>query len=58
MGPEKEVRALEYRTAEEVVVRLEKEEDIELDGDPFGRAIGFKIQVLPGGLTVRVPQDS
>jgi diacylglycerol kinase (ATP) len=58
MGPEKEVRALEYRTAEEVVVRLEKEEDIELDGDPFGRALGFKIQVLPGGLTVRVPQDS
>jgi diacylglycerol kinase (ATP) len=40
------------------VVRLEKEEDIELDGDPFGRAIGFRVQVLPGGLTVRVPQDS
>jgi diacylglycerol kinase family enzyme len=58
MGPVKPVRALEYMTGKTLVVRLDKPEEIELDGDPFGRATALKTWVEAGGLTIRVPEES
>ncbi|NQX12362.1 NAD(+)/NADH kinase [Microbacteriaceae bacterium VKM Ac-2855] len=55
MGLSKEVQALRYVKGRELVVRLEKPQEIELDGDGFGTAAAFKTWVVPGGLTVRVP---
>lgn len=53
--PGHENDALRYVKAESVVVKLGRAEDIELDGDEFGKAIGFRTRVKSGGLTVRVP---
>jgi len=55
MGPAKEIRALCYIKGREVVVRLERPHDIELDGDSFGSALALKTWIEPGALTVRVP---
>lgn len=52
----KDVRALRYVKAKQVTIRLSKPEEIELDGDEFGKAIAFKTRIKPGGLTVRMPQ--
>ncbi len=54
----REDRALRYVKAKSVVVRLRAPEDIEIDGDEFGTAVGFRTHVEPGGLTVRVPAQS
>ena len=51
----KDVDALNYATGTELIVRLHRPEEIELDGDEFGRAVAFKTWISPGGLTVRVP---
>ncbi|TFD90484.1 diacylglycerol/lipid kinase family protein [Cryobacterium serini] len=51
----KEVSALRYVRAEGLSVRLERAEQIELDGDGFGEAMGFDVQVLPAGLTIKIP---
>jgi diacylglycerol kinase (ATP) len=53
----KEISALRYIKAEKLSVTLEHAEDIELDGDGFGVAVGFQTWVDKGGLRVRVPQD-
>jgi diacylglycerol kinase (ATP) len=53
--PTKEVDALKYTTGTTLSLRLDKPEEIELDGDGFGTAIAFKTWLEPGGLTVRVP---
>jgi diacylglycerol kinase (ATP) len=58
MGLTKEVRALNYLKGRELVVRLRRAEEIELDGDGFGKAIALKTWVDAGGLTVRVPADA
>lgn len=58
MGPMKPVRALEYKTGKTLTVRLDKPEEIELDGDPFGKATALKTWVEPGALTIRVPEDA
>ncbi|MWV57683.1 diacylglycerol/lipid kinase family protein [Rathayibacter sp. VKM Ac-2754] len=55
MGLTKEVAALRYVKGRELVVRLEREQEIELDGDPFGSTSAFRTWIEPGGLTVRVP---
>jgi diacylglycerol kinase (ATP) len=55
--PEKNVDALNYTTGTELSLRLNRPEEIELDGDGFGKAIAFKTWLEPGGLTVRVPDD-
>jgi diacylglycerol kinase (ATP) len=55
MGLTKEVSALRYVKGRELVVRLEKPQEIELDGDPFGTTSAFRTWIEPGGLTVRVP---
>ncbi|MDJ0339132.1 diacylglycerol kinase family protein [Cryobacterium sp. PH31-O1] len=52
----KEVSALRYVRAEELSVRLERPEQIELDGDEFGEAAGFDVRVDPGGLTIKLPR--
>jgi diacylglycerol kinase (ATP) len=51
----REVSALRYVKAHDLSVALERPEEIELDGDGFGRAVGFKTWVDDGGLLVRVP---
>lgn len=53
-----EVSALRYVRAEELTVRLERAEQIELDGDEFGEAAGFDVRVRPGGLTIKFPPSS
>jgi diacylglycerol kinase (ATP) len=51
----KQVRALRYYRCEELSVQLERAEDFELDGDPFGEVTGFRLRVDHDSLTVRVP---
>lgn len=51
----KEISALRYIKAERLAVTLESAEEIELDGDGFGTALGFDTWVEKGGLRVRVP---
>ncbi|MGA1836247.1 diacylglycerol kinase family protein [Herbiconiux sp. 11R-BC] len=58
MGLTKEVRALNYLTGSELVLRLSRPEEIELDGDPFGRAKALKTWIAPGALQVRVPASA
>jgi diacylglycerol kinase (ATP) len=53
----REVKALNYLRGREVRVRLSRPEEVELDGDPFGLAIGMVTRVAEHGLTVRVPAD-
>jgi diacylglycerol kinase (ATP) len=55
MGDTKEIRALQYDTAQSVTTRFSGPEEIELDGDGFGEAVAIKAWVDPLGLTVRVP---
>jgi diacylglycerol kinase (ATP) len=54
----KEVSALRYVKAKDLTVVLEREEEIELDGDGFGVATGFHSWVDEGGITIRVPAGS
>lgn len=53
----REVQALNYLRGAEFRVRLSRPEEIELDGDPLGKAIGMVVRVAPGGLRVRVPAE-
>jgi diacylglycerol kinase family enzyme len=54
-GMAREVRALRYYRARQLDVRLERPQEFELDGDPFGEVTGFRLRVDPGALIVRVP---
>jgi diacylglycerol kinase (ATP) len=54
----REISALRYVTARRLSVRLERPEEIELDGDGFGIAVGFETSVDAGGLSVRVPREA
>jgi diacylglycerol kinase family enzyme len=54
MGATREVRALNYLKGRELVMRLSRPEEIELDGDGFGKAIAVKTWVDQGALIVRV----
>ena len=57
LGGVKEVRVLRYFTAREIVIRLSRAEEIELDGDSFGTGRALKVWIEPDGLTVRVPPE-
>jgi diacylglycerol kinase family enzyme len=46
---------LHYETGKRFIARLSRPEEIELDGDGFGRATAFNAWIEPGALTVRVP---
>ncbi|TFB54690.1 diacylglycerol/lipid kinase family protein [Cryobacterium tagatosivorans] len=54
----REVDALNYATGTELVLRLHHPEEIELDGDGFGKAVALKTWIEPGSLIIRVPQDA
>ncbi len=50
--------AIAMRQAKVVTARLSKPEEVQLDGDPFGEAVGFRVRVEAGGLTIKVPADA
>lgn len=52
---QKEVRTLRYLRGKEVVLRLEKAEEFELDGDAFGKAVAIRATVDHLALKVKVP---
>ncbi|MGN6326982.1 diacylglycerol/lipid kinase family protein [Pseudolysinimonas sp.] len=52
---DRQVRALRYYRAKELDVQLERAEQFELDGDPFGEVTAFRLRVDHDSLTVRVP---
>ena len=49
---------LSYETASEFTARFSRPEEIELDGDAFGRAVAFKAWVEPSELRVRIPRGA
>jgi len=57
-GMAREVRALRYLRAERLAVRLEKPEEFEIDGDPLGEVVGFRLRVDHDSLIVRVPASA
>jgi diacylglycerol kinase (ATP) len=54
MSPD--VDALRYVKGRKLEVVLSRPEELELDGDGFGRTRAFRTWIDPGGLTVRVPK--
>jgi len=54
----KDVKALNYIKGERFVLKLNRPEKIELDGDEFGETVSIRTWVVPNGLTVRVPGDA
>jgi diacylglycerol kinase family enzyme len=46
---------LHYETGTRFIARLSRPEEIELDGDGFGKATAFNAWIEPGALSVRVP---
>lgn len=59
-GMTREIRTMSYLTASRFTVQLEREEEFELDGDEFGRVVGFSTTTDPGAIRVRVaaPADA
>lgn len=55
MSPD--VDALRYVKGRRLEVVLSRPEELELDGDSFGRTGAFRTWIDAGGLTVRVPAD-
>lgn len=53
-----DIDAMSYRTGTRFTIALDRPELIELDGDEFGEAVGFRTWVEPGALRVRVPAGS
>jgi diacylglycerol kinase (ATP) len=51
----KDIDALNYATGTELILRLHRPENIELDGDEFGTAVAVKAGIDPGSLTMRIP---
>jgi len=56
MGADHEVRAMNYFKGSEFVMRLSRAEEVELDGDLFGRASALRTWVDPSSLTVKIPR--
>jgi diacylglycerol kinase family enzyme len=54
----REVRALRYLRGSDVILRLDRPEEFELDGDPFGEAIALRATVDHLALAVKVPAAS
>ncbi|MFZ7087664.1 diacylglycerol/lipid kinase family protein [Curtobacterium sp. RRHDQ10] len=51
----KEIDALNYQKGAQLTVRFSEPQDIELDGDGFGVARGFRARIDAGALRVKVP---
>lgn len=49
---------LHYQTGTRFTARLSRAEEIELDGDGFGRATAFNAWIEPGALSIRVPAST
>ncbi|GAA2048476.1 diacylglycerol/lipid kinase family protein [Leifsonia soli] len=58
MGADREVRAMNYLKGREFVMRLSRAEEVELDGDLFGRASALRTWIDPSSLTVKVPRGT
>lgn len=58
MSLSKEVRTLRYLKGKQLILRLERPQEFELDGDPFGEAVAIKARVDPLALSVRIPLDA
>jgi len=58
MGADKEVRAMNYLKGREFVMRLNRPQEVDLDGDLFGRASALRTWVDPSSLTVKVPKEA
>jgi diacylglycerol kinase family enzyme len=58
MGADREVRAMNYLKGREFVMRLSRPEEVELDGDLFGRASALRTWIDPSSLTVKVPRGT
>ena len=54
----RKIQALNYVKARTLTITLAGPQEIELDGDGFGRATGFRTRVDPGAIRIRVPSDS
>ncbi len=54
-GEHKNDRDLHYETASTFTARFSRPEEIELDGDEFGKAVAFKAWIEPSSLMIRVP---
>ncbi|MFJ3383585.1 MULTISPECIES: diacylglycerol/lipid kinase family protein [unclassified Curtobacterium] len=54
----KQERPLRYLRGEEFVLRLEKPDEFEIDGDPVGEISAFRARIDAGALRVRVPAPS
>ncbi len=52
-----EVSSLRYVSAVDLTVSLQRAEEIELDGDGFGKATGFHSWVESKGITIKVPAE-
>jgi len=50
--------SVDMRQGKSLTVRLSTPEEVELDGDPFGVTVGFRVVVEPGALVIKVPSDS
>jgi diacylglycerol kinase (ATP) len=57
-GEHKNTTNLRYETAKSFEARLTRPDEIELDGDAFGKAAAFTARIDPGALVIRVPADS
>ena len=57
VGMTKEVRTLRYLQGKDLVMRLDRAEEFELDGDGFGKVVAIKATVEHLGLTVKVPAE-
>ena len=54
-GEHKNDRDLRYETGSNIVARLSRPEEIELDGDGFGKATAFKAWIEPRSIRVMIP---
>jgi diacylglycerol kinase (ATP) len=52
-----DVSAVDLAQLPEFEVRLSHADEIQLDGDPFGQAVGFATRVDAGALRLKVPAD-
>lgn len=57
VGEQKNDRDLRYETCATFTARLSAPEEIELDGDGFGKTVAFKAWIEPRALRVRVPRQ-
>ncbi|OJX73054.1 diacylglycerol kinase family protein [Leifsonia sp. 71-9] len=55
MGSGHEIHAMNYLKGRELVLRLDRPQPVDLDGDLFGEVIAMRTRVDPLSLTVRVP---